>query len=180
MEGSMNMYDERKWMGLEEMIALSATRDVAIPEEQLVVVKEEVNQEHPVVAFPPELVGQRWTWSCTTTEMAHGVGTEPWCPTPPRSPERESSPRRETLACDGASSSELEEEPSVRLESSELVWLESLQSRWSSSFAWRATFALVVASLFSSRSDISIASWSTLTVFGRRRRGSFSAMVREW
>uniref|UniRef100_A0A8I6WIC3 Uncharacterized protein n=1 Tax=Hordeum vulgare subsp. vulgare TaxID=112509 RepID=A0A8I6WIC3_HORVV len=95
MEDSMNTYDERQWVGLEEMMALSAAGDVAIPELEMaaaVTVKEEVHEEQRVVAFPPNLVGQRWTWSCTATEMAQGVGAEPWCPTPPRSPERESSP----------------------------------------------------------------------------------------
>ncbi|KAE8800347.1 hypothetical protein D1007_24121 [Hordeum vulgare] len=82
MEDSMNTYDERQWVGLEEMMALSPAGDVAISEEQPVVVKEEVHEEQPVAAFLPELVGQRWTWSCTTTEMSQGVGPEPWCPTP--------------------------------------------------------------------------------------------------
>ncbi|KAE8819828.1 hypothetical protein D1007_02200 [Hordeum vulgare] len=83
------------------MMTLSATDDVAIPElemadaveEQPVAVKEEVHEEQPVAAFHPNLVGQRWTWSYTATEMAHEVGDEPWCPMPSRSPERESSPR---------------------------------------------------------------------------------------
>uniref|UniRef100_A0A8I6XRK2 Uncharacterized protein n=1 Tax=Hordeum vulgare subsp. vulgare TaxID=112509 RepID=A0A8I6XRK2_HORVV len=64
MEDSMNTYDEREWVGLEEMLALSAADDVTIPKEQPVAVKEEVHEEQPVVAFPLELVGQRWTWSC--------------------------------------------------------------------------------------------------------------------
>ncbi|KAE8793383.1 histone-lysine n-methyltransferase atxr3 [Hordeum vulgare] len=46
---------------------------------------------------PLELVGQRWAWSCTATKMAQGVGAEPWCPMPPRSLERESSPRGEVV-----------------------------------------------------------------------------------
>ncbi|KAE8784617.1 hypothetical protein D1007_41790 [Hordeum vulgare] len=65
-------------VGLEEMMALSAAGDVAIPElemadaveEQPVAVKEELHEEQPVAAFHTNLVGQRWTWSCTTTEMA--------------------------------------------------------------------------------------------------------------
>ncbi|KAE8820093.1 hypothetical protein D1007_02063 [Hordeum vulgare] len=67
MEDSMSTYDEHQWMGLEDALALSAVGDVAILEEQPVALKEEVQ---PVVAFPRELVGQRWTWSCTATEMA--------------------------------------------------------------------------------------------------------------
>ncbi|KAE8772380.1 hypothetical protein D1007_55587 [Hordeum vulgare] len=67
MEDSMNTHDERQWVGLKEMMAHSAAGDVAIPE-----VKEEVHEEQPLVAFPPDLVGQRWTWSCTATEMARG------------------------------------------------------------------------------------------------------------
>ncbi|KAE8780537.1 hypothetical protein D1007_46330 [Hordeum vulgare] len=82
MEDFMNTYDERQWAGLEEMMALSAAGDVAIPElemtdaveEQPVTVKEEVHEEQPVATFHPKLVGQRWTWSCTVTEMAEGVG----------------------------------------------------------------------------------------------------------
>ncbi|KAE8795513.1 hypothetical protein D1007_29600 [Hordeum vulgare] len=97
MEDSMNTYDERQWVGLEEMMALSVAGDVAIPEEQPVAFKEEVHEEHPVVAFPSNLVGQRWTRSCTAMEMGQGVGVEPWCPTPSRSPERESLPRREMV-----------------------------------------------------------------------------------
>ncbi|KAE8798439.1 hypothetical protein D1007_26305 [Hordeum vulgare] len=74
------------------MMALSAAGDVAIPE-----VKEEVHEEQPMVASPPELVAQRWTWSCTTTEMVQRVVVEPWCPTPPRSTEHESSPSGEVV-----------------------------------------------------------------------------------
>ncbi|KAE8817738.1 hypothetical protein D1007_04600 [Hordeum vulgare] len=79
------------------MMALSAAGDVAIPKEQPVAVKEEVHEEQPVAAFPLNLVGQRWTWSCMTTEMAQRLGAEPWCSTPTRSPERESSPRGEVV-----------------------------------------------------------------------------------
>ncbi|KAE8789219.1 histone-lysine n-methyltransferase atxr3 [Hordeum vulgare] len=90
MEDSMSTYVERQWVGLEDALALSATSDVAILEEQPVAVKEEVREAPD--AFRPELVGQCWTWWCTTTEMAHSVAV-PWCPTPPRSPERKPSPR---------------------------------------------------------------------------------------
>ncbi|KAE8787196.1 histone-lysine n-methyltransferase atxr3 [Hordeum vulgare] len=101
MEDSMNTYDKRQWEGVEEMMA----GDVAIlelemadaMEEQPVAVNEEVHEEQPVAVFHPNLVGQRWTWPCTTTEMAQGVGAEPWCPTLPRSPEHESSPRGEVV-----------------------------------------------------------------------------------
>ncbi|KAE8802552.1 hypothetical protein D1007_21741 [Hordeum vulgare] len=34
---------------------------------------------------------------CTASEMAHAVGAVNWFPTPPRSPEREASPREEVL-----------------------------------------------------------------------------------
>ncbi|KAE8784352.1 hypothetical protein D1007_42033 [Hordeum vulgare] len=61
-------------------MALSAAGDVAIPEEM---------EEEVVVAFPPELVGASWGWSCTAPEMAQAVGAMNWCLTPPRSPERE-------------------------------------------------------------------------------------------
>ncbi|KAE8808338.1 hypothetical protein D1007_15240 [Hordeum vulgare] len=105
MEDSMSTYDDREWVGLEDIMALSAAGDVAIPElemadiveEQPMAVKEEVHEEQPVAEFHLNLVGQRWTWSCTTTEMAQGVGVEPWCPTSPRSLERESSPRGEVV-----------------------------------------------------------------------------------
>ncbi|KAE8796139.1 hypothetical protein D1007_28846 [Hordeum vulgare] len=70
MEDSMNTYDERHWVGLEDMMALSAADDVAIPKEQPVAVKE---------------------------EMVQGVRAERWCPTPPRSLESESSPRGEVV-----------------------------------------------------------------------------------
>ncbi|KAE8803831.1 hypothetical protein D1007_20351 [Hordeum vulgare] len=82
-----------EWLGLEDTLALSTAGDVAIPEEQPVAVKEEVQ---PVVAFPTELVGQLWTWSRTATKMSQGV-VVPWCPTPPRSPEGEPSPRGEVV-----------------------------------------------------------------------------------
>ncbi|KAE8794660.1 hypothetical protein D1007_30703 [Hordeum vulgare] len=65
-------------------MALSAAGDVAIPEQM---------EEEEVVAFPPELVIASWGWSCTASEMAHAVGAVNWCPTPPRSPERDASPR---------------------------------------------------------------------------------------
>ncbi|KAE8786945.1 hypothetical protein D1007_39195 [Hordeum vulgare] len=93
MEDSMNTYDECQWVGLEEMMALSATSDVAIPEEQPMAVKEEVHEGQPVAAFPPNPVGQL----CTATKMAQGVGSQPWFPTLSRSPERESWPRGEVV-----------------------------------------------------------------------------------
>ena len=37
-------------------------------------VREEVLEEQPVAALHPGLVGQRWSWSCTTTNMADVVG----------------------------------------------------------------------------------------------------------
>ena len=96
MEDSMKTHDERQWEGLEEMMALSATGDVAIPELQMVRV-EEVMEEEPVAAFHPGLVGQQWSWSCMAPKMADAVGGVNWCPTPPRSPEREASPREEVV-----------------------------------------------------------------------------------
>ncbi|KAE8821696.1 peroxiredoxin-2F, mitochondrial [Hordeum vulgare] len=57
MEDSMNTYDERQWVGLEEMMTLFAAGDVAIPEEQPMVVKEELREEQPVAAFPLDPVG---------------------------------------------------------------------------------------------------------------------------
>ena len=86
MEDSMHTHGERQWVGLEEMTALSAAGDVVIPNLEMVA-KEE---EPPVVAFHPGLVGQGWGWSCTAPEMAAGVGVN-WCATPSRSPEREAS-----------------------------------------------------------------------------------------
>ena len=64
MEDSMNTHDDRQWEGLEEMMALSAADDVAIPELEMVRA-EEVMEEEPVAAFHPGLVGQGWSWSCT-------------------------------------------------------------------------------------------------------------------
>ncbi|KAE8795356.1 adp-ribosylation factor-related protein 1 [Hordeum vulgare] len=88
MEDSMATHDERQWSDLDCAMALSAAGDVAIPEPMK---KEEV------AAFPPELVDASWGWSCTAPEMAQAVGAVNWCPTPPRSPEREASPREEVL-----------------------------------------------------------------------------------
>ncbi|KAE8798232.1 ADP-ribosylation factor-related protein 1 [Hordeum vulgare] len=88
MEDSMMTHDERQWPGLEDALALSAAGDVAIPE---------LMEDAPVAAFPPDLVGQQWSWSCTTPEMAHVMGGVTWCPTPPRSPERDTSPWEEVL-----------------------------------------------------------------------------------
>ncbi|KAE8781886.1 hypothetical protein D1007_44828 [Hordeum vulgare] len=67
-------------------MALSAAGDVAIPEQM---------EKEEVAALPPELVGASWAWSCTAPEMAQAVGVVNWCPTPPRSPERDASPREE-------------------------------------------------------------------------------------
>uniref|UniRef100_A0A8I7B1J7 Uncharacterized protein n=1 Tax=Hordeum vulgare subsp. vulgare TaxID=112509 RepID=A0A8I7B1J7_HORVV len=86
MKDSMATHDERQWPGLDRTMALSAVVDVAIPKPM---------EEEEVAAFPPELVGASWGWSCTAPEMAHAVGAVNWCPTPPRSPEREASPREE-------------------------------------------------------------------------------------
>ncbi|KAE8805972.1 histone-lysine n-methyltransferase atxr3 [Hordeum vulgare] len=84
------------------MMVLSAADDVVIPEEQPVTVKEGVHEEQPVGAFPPELVSQRWMWSCTTMEMTHELGAEPWCPTPPRSLERKPSLRGKVVQAPAA------------------------------------------------------------------------------
>ncbi|XBJ25777.1 hypothetical protein VPH35_003350 [Triticum aestivum] len=94
MDDSMYTHDERQWDGLEEAMALSATGDVAFPELQMVAVEEE-RREDPPAAFQ-QLLGQGWGWSCTAPEMAAGVGVN-WCPTPPRSPEREASPQEEVV-----------------------------------------------------------------------------------
>ena len=94
MEDSMNTHDERQWNGLEEAMALSAAGDVAFPELQMVAVEEE-RREDPPAAFQ-QLMGQGWAWSCTAPEMAAGVGVN-WRATPPRSPEREASPREEVV-----------------------------------------------------------------------------------
>ncbi|XBJ03569.1 hypothetical protein VPH35_022686 [Triticum aestivum] len=88
MDDSMYTHDERQWDGLEEAMALSAAGDVAFP------VKEE-RRDDPPAAFQ-QLLGQEWCWSCTAPEMATGVGVN-WCPTPPRSPEREASLREEVV-----------------------------------------------------------------------------------
>ncbi|KAE8801756.1 ADP-ribosylation factor-related protein 1 [Hordeum vulgare] len=71
MEDSMMTHDERQWPRLEEAMALSAAGDVAIPE---LMEGEEVMDDAPVAAFPPDLVGQQWSWSCTALEMARAVG----------------------------------------------------------------------------------------------------------
>ncbi|KAE8792743.1 ADP-ribosylation factor-related protein 1 [Hordeum vulgare] len=89
MEDSMTTHDERQWPGLDRAMALSAAGDVAI--------HEPMEEEEEVAAFPPKLVGASWGWSCTAPEMARAVGAVNWCPTPPRSPEREASPREEVL-----------------------------------------------------------------------------------
>ena len=94
MEDFMNTHDECQWEGPETMIALSAAGDVAVPELEM---REEVLEELLVVAFHPGLVGQRWSWSCTAADMADGMGAVNRCRTPPRSPERETSPRGEVV-----------------------------------------------------------------------------------
>ncbi|KAE8808309.1 histone-lysine n-methyltransferase atxr3 [Hordeum vulgare] len=94
MEDSMMTHDKRQWPGLEDEMALSTANDVAISE---LMEEEEVMEDAPMAAFPSDLVGPQWSWSCTTPEMAHAVGGVNWCPTPPRSPERDASPREEVL-----------------------------------------------------------------------------------
>ncbi|KAE8802729.1 ADP-ribosylation factor-related protein 1 [Hordeum vulgare] len=88
MEDSMATHDERQWPGLNRAMALCAAHDVAIPE---------LMEEEEVVAFPSELVGALWGWSCTAPKMAQAVGAVNSCPTPPRSSEREASPWEEVL-----------------------------------------------------------------------------------
>ncbi|KAI4984334.1 hypothetical protein ZWY2020_057653 [Hordeum vulgare] len=88
MEDTMTLHDERQWPGLDRVTAVYVVRDVAIPEQM---------EEQELAAFPPELVCALWYWSCTAPEMAHAVGVVNWCPTPPRSPERDASPRQEVL-----------------------------------------------------------------------------------
>ena len=96
MDDSMSTHDERQCSGLEETMALSGSGDVAIPELDMVAAKEAM-EDAPVAAFHPDQVGQQWSWSCTAPEMANAVGGVNWCPTPPRSPEREASPREEVV-----------------------------------------------------------------------------------
>ncbi|KAE8794911.1 hypothetical protein D1007_30097 [Hordeum vulgare] len=67
MEDSMMTHDERQWSGLEDAMALFTAGDVTIPE---LMEEEEVMEDAPVAAFPPDLVGQQWSWSCTAPEMA--------------------------------------------------------------------------------------------------------------
>uniref|UniRef100_A0A8I6W6E6 Uncharacterized protein n=1 Tax=Hordeum vulgare subsp. vulgare TaxID=112509 RepID=A0A8I6W6E6_HORVV len=88
MEDSMMTHDECQWSGLDRAMALSAAGDVAILEQM---------EEEEVAVFPLDLVGASWSWSCTAPEMAQAVGAVNWCPTPPRSPERDASPREEVL-----------------------------------------------------------------------------------
>ncbi|KAE8781525.1 hypothetical protein D1007_45220 [Hordeum vulgare] len=88
MEDSMTTHDECQWPGLDRAMALSAAGDVAIPEQM---------GEEEVATFPPELMGASWGWSCTAPEMAQAVWVVNWCPTPPRSPERDASPREEVV-----------------------------------------------------------------------------------
>ena len=95
MEDSMRTHDERQWDGLEEAMALSAAGDVAFPELQMAALREDAMEEEPAAAFQ-QLVGTGWAWSCTAPEMAAGVGVN-WRATPPRSPEREASPREEVV-----------------------------------------------------------------------------------
>ncbi|KAI5014944.1 hypothetical protein ZWY2020_056334 [Hordeum vulgare] len=86
MEDSTMTHDERQWPGLDRAMALSAVGDVVIPEQM---------KEEEVAAFPGDLVGASWSWSCTASEMAQAVGVVNWSPTPPRSPERDASPWEE-------------------------------------------------------------------------------------
>ncbi|KAI4993462.1 hypothetical protein ZWY2020_007775 [Hordeum vulgare] len=88
MKDSMMTHDECQWPDLDHAMALSAAGDIAIPEQM---------EEEEVVAFPPDLVGASWSWSCTASEMAQEVVAVNWCPTPPRSPEWEASPPEEVL-----------------------------------------------------------------------------------
>ena len=97
LEDSKNTYDERQWVGLDTMLTLSAADDVTVPELDMMEVKEEVLEEQPVAAWHPSLVGQQWSWSCTASDMADAVGGGSWCPMPPRSSEREPSPRGEVV-----------------------------------------------------------------------------------
>ncbi|KAE8811431.1 hypothetical protein D1007_11816 [Hordeum vulgare] len=71
MEDSMMTHDERQWLGLEDAMTLSAAGDIAIPE---MVKEEEVLEDAQVAAFPPDLMDQQWSWSCTAPEMAQVVG----------------------------------------------------------------------------------------------------------
>ncbi|KAE8770890.1 hypothetical protein D1007_57265 [Hordeum vulgare] len=88
MEDSISTHNERQWVGLKMALTLSATGDVAIPElKQAAVVKEEVQEEvmdePPLAAWNPQLVGQQWDWSTTTSEMADTIGVGPWAPMAP-------------------------------------------------------------------------------------------------
>ncbi|KAE8766665.1 hypothetical protein D1007_62069 [Hordeum vulgare] len=93
MEYFMMTHDERQWPGLEDAMALSVSSDVVIHE---LVKEEEVMEDAPVVV-PSGSGGP------TMELVVHGAGDGArsrgvnWCPTPPRSPERDVSPREEVL-----------------------------------------------------------------------------------
>ncbi|KAE8789953.1 ADP-ribosylation factor-related protein 1 [Hordeum vulgare] len=56
MKDSMMMYDERRWLDLEDAMALCAVGDVVIPEQME---EEEVMEDALVAAFPPDQVGEQ-------------------------------------------------------------------------------------------------------------------------
>ncbi|KAE8810364.1 ADP-ribosylation factor-related protein 1 [Hordeum vulgare] len=72
MKDSVATHDERQWPGLDHAMALSAAGDVAILEPK---------EEEEVAAFPVDLVGALWGWSCSAPEMARAVEAVNWCPT---------------------------------------------------------------------------------------------------
>ncbi|KAE8815512.1 ADP-ribosylation factor-related protein 1 [Hordeum vulgare] len=87
MEDSMATHDERQWPGMD--CAMPSLRPA---------------RRHPRAdggggggRVPAGASGASWGRSCTTPEMAQAVGAVNWCPTPPRSPEQEASPREEVL-----------------------------------------------------------------------------------
>ncbi|KAE8801185.1 histone-lysine n-methyltransferase atxr3 [Hordeum vulgare] len=86
---------------LDTILPLCVAGDVAVPELEMMNVKEEVKEEvleeQPVPASHLGLVGQRWSWLCTATDMADAVGAGSWYHAPPRSPEREPSPWEEVV-----------------------------------------------------------------------------------
>ncbi|KAE8809824.1 rRNA N-glycosidase [Hordeum vulgare] len=62
LEESKDTHDERQWVGLDTMLALSAGGDVAVPELEMMDVKEEMKEEvledQIVTVFHLGLVGQ--------------------------------------------------------------------------------------------------------------------------
>ncbi|KAE8772843.1 putative histone-lysine N-methyltransferase ATXR3 [Hordeum vulgare] len=85
MKDSMNTHNEAQWEGLQQMIAISTARDIAIPEYDVVVKEEAMDgmqqqEEEGTTPWNPALIGQSYSWMETIPCTQKPMHVATWSP----------------------------------------------------------------------------------------------------